>query len=300
MSIAPANFSFGLPRRFVGRDAAAGPRSASTRRSGTRGVSPTGYAGSHTSDAAIKVPRRAGQRPLLAEDLDDDLEDRAGDADDAGCGKELSAHAAFKVETGIPVFFADPQSPWQRGTNENTNGLFVSTFPKGTDLARWSDQEIQAAPSAGLQNTLAGQRALRQRTYDGRLQAARDVDTTRDTKDSARLSERGQVNSNVTEPIPVKSAVYCPTTAAGGYNSVPDATMTPARKISPLAANSEDSHSTADTGFPRTAAPVPEPISSPLCDKTQAVLGRSIDAAGTESAPTITNDAKELSTSIET
>jgi IS30 family transposase len=59
-------------------------------------------------------------------------------------GKELSQHAAFKVETDIPVYFADPQSPWQRGTNENTNGLLRQYFPKGTDLARWSAEEIEA------------------------------------------------------------------------------------------------------------------------------------------------------------
>ena len=63
-------------------------------------------------------------------------------------GKGLSAHVASKVETGIPVFFADPQSPWQRGTNENTNGLLRQYFPKGTDLARWSDEEIQAVANA--------------------------------------------------------------------------------------------------------------------------------------------------------
>ncbi len=63
-------------------------------------------------------------------------------------GKELSAHAQFKVETGVPVFFADPRSPWQRGTNENTNGLLRQYFPKGTDLARWSDEEIQAVANA--------------------------------------------------------------------------------------------------------------------------------------------------------
>ena len=63
-------------------------------------------------------------------------------------GKELSAHVAFKIETGIPVFFADPQSPWQRGTNENTNGLLRQYFPKGTDLSRWSAEEIEAVANA--------------------------------------------------------------------------------------------------------------------------------------------------------
>ncbi|PNE30976.1 integrase [Streptomyces eurocidicus] len=57
-------------------------------------------------------------------------------------GSEMHLHKEFSSATDMPVYFCDPGSPWQRGSNENTNGLLRQYFPKGTDLARYSRQEL--------------------------------------------------------------------------------------------------------------------------------------------------------------
>lgn len=58
-------------------------------------------------------------------------------------GAEMAAHKAFKVATGVPVYFCDPASPWQRGSNENTNGLLRQYFPKGTDLTIYGPEDLE-------------------------------------------------------------------------------------------------------------------------------------------------------------
>jgi IS30 family transposase len=59
-------------------------------------------------------------------------------------GTEMAAHAEITRQTGLAVFFCDPHSPWQRGTNENTNGLLRQYFPKGTDLSRYNPEQLAA------------------------------------------------------------------------------------------------------------------------------------------------------------
>ena len=72
-------------------------------------------------------------------------------------GSEMAEHDAISQALGMPIYFCDPASPWQRGTNENTNGLLRQYFPKGTDLSvhspadlRRVEKEINARPRKSL------------------------------------------------------------------------------------------------------------------------------------------------------
>ena len=60
----------------------------------------------------------------------------------------MAQHARLRIDSGLQIYFCDPQSPWQRGSNENTNGLLRQYFPKGTDVSQHSVRELNAVAHA--------------------------------------------------------------------------------------------------------------------------------------------------------
>jgi len=64
--------------------------------------------------------------------------------DDLGPRQSYGRRARFTVQTGVPVYFCDPRSPWQRGSNENTNGLLRQHFPRRTEIAHYRQAELDA------------------------------------------------------------------------------------------------------------------------------------------------------------
>jgi hypothetical protein len=96
----------------------------------------------------------------------------------------MSEHAAFTVDTGVQVYFCDPRSPWQRGSNENTNGLLRQYFPKGETMAHYTQADLDAVAAqlnGRPRQTLGWKTRLGQRTEGVEMSVRPGVDVSMDS-----------------------------------------------------------------------------------------------------------------------